>query len=289
MPTISVPTIIKDQFSKNYTDESFSTVLFDYGLEVDDIVDGQYKIDIPANRHDLLCYNGLLQALNCYLGSAIHEMPQIIPSNYAVTNLSAERPYIACAIIKGMDLTGERYTQFIDYQDKLHLTLGRNRSIVSIGTHDLETIEFPIVYQDIPVEDISFRPLNGDVIVNKKNIDEYFANTSQYYAKKEIYPTVSDQRGILSLVPIINSDRSKINLNTKNVFIEVTGTDMNKVLAGLKLIIHNFRGCEVLSCTVNGVTMPSYNNQEYTLTIDEINKELGLNLSAEEIQSHLKK
>lgn len=45
-----------------------------------------------------------------------------------------------------------------------------------------------------------------------------------------VYPVIYDSNGIiLSLPPIINGDHSKITLNTKNIFIECTATDLTKV------------------------------------------------------------
>lgn len=42
---------------------------------------------------------------------------------------------------------------------------------------------------------------------------------------------IKDSNGIvLSLPPIINGEHSKITLNTKNVFIECTATDLTKVI-----------------------------------------------------------
>ena len=37
------------------------------------------------------------------------------------------------------------------------------------------------------------------------------------------------QNRIMSMPPIINSEHSKITLNTKNIFIDVTATDETKV------------------------------------------------------------
>lgn len=45
-----------------------------------------------------------------------------------------------------------------------------------------------------------------------------------------MYPVIYDSKGVvLSLPPIINGDHSKITLNTKNIFIECTATDLTKV------------------------------------------------------------
>ena len=43
------------------------------------------------------------------------------------------------------------------------------------------------------------------------------------------YPVILDSNGVvLSLPPIINGDHSKLTLNTKNVFIECTATDLTR-------------------------------------------------------------
>ena len=38
--------------------------------------------------------------------------------------------------------------------------LNRKRSLVSIGTHDLDTLRGPFTYEALPPEDIKFVPLN---------------------------------------------------------------------------------------------------------------------------------
>ncbi len=45
-----------------------------------------------------------------------------------------------------------------------------------------------------------------------------------------VYPIIYDAKDrVLSMPPIINSNHSKITLNTKNVFIDVTATDKTKL------------------------------------------------------------
>ena len=55
------------------------------------------------------------------------------------------------------------------------------------------------------------------------------------------YPVFFDaQRQVLSLPPIINSDKTKISLETKNVFIEITGTDIMKTRICLAILAATF-------------------------------------------------
>lgn len=70
------------------------------------------------------------------------------------------RPYAVCAILRNLYFTKESYDSFIDLQDKLHQNICRKRSLVAIGTHDLDTVEGPFFYNAKPPNEIKFVPLN---------------------------------------------------------------------------------------------------------------------------------
>ena len=77
---------------KTYTEEEFDELCFEFGIELDEVTSERemnskflgdkagetssesasdeviYKIDIPANRYDLLCHEGISKALNVFLG-----------------------------------------------------------------------------------------------------------------------------------------------------------------------------------------------------------------------------
>lgn len=48
------------------------------------------------------------------------------------------------------------------------------------------------------------------------------------------------KRTVLSLPPIINSDATKISQDTKNVFIDITGTDLSKCKIVLAILACQF-------------------------------------------------
>lgn len=50
------------------------------------------------------------------------------------------RPYFASAILRNISFTPESYASFIDLQDKLHQNLARKRTLVAIGTHDMDRV-----------------------------------------------------------------------------------------------------------------------------------------------------
>lgn len=56
-----------------------------------------------------------------------------------------------------------------------------------------------------------------------------------------VYPVFYDaKRTVLSLPPIINSETTKITLDTKNVFLDITGTDLTKCKIVLAILAAQF-------------------------------------------------
>lgn len=58
---------------------------------------------------------------------------------------------------------------------------------------------------------------------------------------KPVYPVILDSKGtVLSFPPIVNSEHSKLTLKTKNVFIEITATDLHKASLVLDTLVCMF-------------------------------------------------
>lgn len=84
------------------------------------------------------------------------------------------RPYVSGAILRNIKFTQERYDSFIALQDKLHQNLARQRTLVAIGTHDLDTIQGPFTYEALPPKDIKFAPLNQSKEMNGEELMEFY-------------------------------------------------------------------------------------------------------------------
>ncbi|CAL4102336.1 unnamed protein product, partial [Meganyctiphanes norvegica] len=170
MPTVSVnrEQLFK-RLGKNYTDEGFDELCFQFGIEIDDIVDDPekgvtYKIDIGANRYDLLCIEGISRALNIFLGREKIPLYRLVPAKdslqYKITvkpNTAKVRPFVVGAVLRNLHFTQQVYDSFIDLQDKLHQNLARKRTLASIGAHNLSTKNFyPFFYHGKDAKDIIF-------------------------------------------------------------------------------------------------------------------------------------
>lgn len=285
MPSLSVGRdILSEALGLDCAAEQFERSVFDFGIELDDVYeeDGRtmYKFDIPANRYDLLCTEGLAAALRTYMHSIPYsDIAVAAPSATVYKFPTHERECVACAVIKGISFTDESYDSFISYQDKLHLSIGRNRSIVSIGTHDYDKMDGPVVYRSAALSDIGFVPLNyskahaGTGLCGSK-LQEYYAgdkNISKYFAllsDSEHSVVFQSGRTVISVPPIINSDNTKISKETRNVFVEVTGTDFSKVNTALKLILYNFRGTSIESVAIKEISR-DMNDREAEVLLNE--------------------
>ena len=84
------------------------------------------------------------------------------------------RPYVSGAILRNIKFTQARYDSFIALQDKLHQNLARQRTLVAIGTHDLDTIQGPFTYEALPPEKIQFVPLNQTKSMNAVEMMKFY-------------------------------------------------------------------------------------------------------------------
>lgn len=205
----------------------------------------QLKIEVPANRYDLLCIEGIARALRVFLQK--DEAPRyklVYPpggeSQSLTVTCSPEvkriRPFFACAILRNVKFTPRSYISFIDLQDKLHQNICRRRQLVAIGTHDLDTLQAPFRYEARPPKDIKFAPLGKNQAYTAEELmtlyesEKHLSRYLHIIRDSPVYPIIYDAKDrVLSMPPIINSEHSKITLNTRNVFIDVTATDQTKL------------------------------------------------------------
>ncbi|OII73764.1 phenylalanyl-tRNA synthetase beta subunit [Cryptosporidium ubiquitum] len=259
MPVVSVSTrLLSSHLNKEVTSEWLDELCFNYGLELDSIEfdeelkENVAKIEIPANRPDILCLEGLVIALGCFIGSSEIPLFNLKPRKsyqkmIVRQNVVKLRPFILCAVLRDLSFNEDIYKSFIDYQEKLHNNICRKRSLVSIGTHDLDKIEGPFYYDAKPRNEIQFVPLIGTTKVDGSQLLDLLSKHQQLkkyvpLVENEILlPVVTDKNGIvLSVPPLINGNQSKITLDTKNVFIEVTATDYNRAYIVLNQIVSAF-------------------------------------------------
>jgi len=316
MPTVSVhrDTLFKE-LGQTYDEDTFQNLCFDFGIELDDVVEEEgeivYKMDIPANRYDLLCIQGIVQALNTFRQTQKEPIFKKIEGKEKIfVKKSAEqiRPFVVGAVLRDIKFTQSSYNDFIDLQDKLHQNICRWRKYASIGTHDLDTIKGPFVYEALPPKEIEFVALkqtkktNAAELMEMYESDMFFKKYIGLIKDSPVYPVIKDSNGIIcSLPPIVNGEHSKLTLDTKNVLIEVTALDLTKARVVLDTVVTMFSryckqqfSCETLNVeyefdSARNASFPDLEYRKTTVSRNYINNRLGVEQTADEIAKSLSK
>jgi phenylalanyl-tRNA synthetase beta chain len=264
-----------------------------------------YKIDTPANRYDLLSAEGMSIALKVFKG--MMAAPRFVVLNrasplYKVAvdrNIKGVRDFVVCAVLKDIRFNPNSYNSFIDFQEKLHSGLARRRTLASVGTHDMKKLNMSkIQYTVTPKEQISFVPLNqtkelncaGDGLEQYYKDDRHIGKFVPLIAKLPGYPTIRDGSGtLMSLPPIINSDFSKISIDTTDVFIECTAPDHHKASVLVNQMVCAFSAYCKNPFTVEAVEVvyeggatevtPNLDTREMTVDLETVNKRVGIALT----------
>ena len=272
-------------------------------------VEGTLSIEMKdTNRADLWSAEGLARGLRCYLGL------EKGPKKYAVgkpaieVNVNAKlyniRPFICCSIIKDIRLTDMIIRGLMHLQDKLDQTFGRSRQKTSIGIYNFDLIKPPIEYTAVKPEAVSFVPLGFTEKMGLDEILEKHPKGIEYghiVKKSPLYPMLFDSEGkILSFPPIINSnDLGKITEESRNLLVEVTGTNHKTVLNTLNLVTAALidHDGKAYSATIHypedseypqkKVVSPDFSSRCIPLSVEYTNKLLGLKLSEHRISELL--
>ena len=224
--------------------EKLKKVLPMMGMDLESIDGTSLSAEIFPNRPDLLNIEGFARALKGFLGIETglrhYEVAQsdiVLKKESSVDDI---RPAFGACIIRNLDMDDYTVKSVMDMQEKLHLTHGRNRLKVAIGIHDLDRIDPPIIYRAVKPDSVSFVPLEmsedmslGDILKKHPKGREY----AWCLQDKRKYPIFCDSKdNVLSFPPIINSQMTRLVEGSKNLFLELTGTDQKAVNQALSII-----------------------------------------------------
>jgi phenylalanyl-tRNA synthetase beta chain len=329
MPTIEVKADrLFNKLGFSLDKNELEVFFFDYGLELDDIVSERskkfketgiddpnesdekiLKIEVPANRYDLLCEEGIARALAVFKGKQSVPTYKLVPGKEEIIvddSVANVREFVVCGILRGINFENDDvYQNFITLQTKLHMTVCRRRTLASIGTHDLDTIQGPFYYTALSPEKIVFVPLNRNEKVNGHELmdllkdDTHLGPFLDIIKDKPHYPVIIDKNGVvLSLPPIINGEHSKITPRTKNVLIEVTATDLTKATLVLNTVVTMFSEYCTTPFQIEQVTTiskterivyPSFENRNVQVDVDYLNRGIGINIEPDSLAGLLGK
>uniref|UniRef100_A0A8C1XQD8 Phenylalanine--tRNA ligase beta subunit n=1 Tax=Cyprinus carpio TaxID=7962 RepID=A0A8C1XQD8_CYPCA len=255
MPTVSVKRdLLFEALGQKYTDEEFDELCFEFGLELDEIV----------SHVKLFVYK--LSSLLKMEGDP--------------------------AVLRNITFTQERYESFIELQEKLHQNICRKRTLVAIGTHDLDTISGPFTYTAKPPGEIRFKPLSQSKeytaaeLMSLYKTDSHLRHYLHIIENEPLYPIIYDSNGIvLSMPPIINGD---MLLNMRNVSCVCLQAKITLDMVVTMFSVYcdepfTVEEAEVVYPDGRLSVYPELAYRTETLSGDFINKRVGINESAESI------
>ncbi len=289
---------------KPITVDTLASTLAQMGFELDDPSPDALKVDITADRPDMVSTAGIARVLNAYLGYS-KGVPtiQVKPSTYELfidKSVHAVRPYTAAMVVKGLHLNEEKLKELIWVQEKIHATFARERKKAAIGIYPLKKIEWPISFVGEKPSSIKFPPLGMDSPLFADEILKQHPKGQKYgHLLKElpVYPVFRDKKGkVLSLTPIINSnDVGLVTTTDSELFVEVSGHAWNTVSIILDILAHVFHD---MKGDIYGVNLHFHNEtkprvtpelgvQSFVVDVDLVNRTLGTGFTAEQVSELL--
>ena len=297
------------------SDEEFKTDLFGLGLEFEGETEtGDLQFEFAPDRLDRLSVEGVARSLRYHYGDARGVyVPETNDPEWTIEvdeSVPDERPYVTGAVIRGVDLDEDALESLIQLQEKLHATMGRGRAKGAVGIHDLamlkgapleEGAERSITYRGVDPDGDAFVPLDSnDELTPAGVLEEH--DTGRTYAdlvsEYDRYPAIYDELGLFSFPPVINGKRTEVTTGSRELFVELTGTDQWTIDKMCTIICYalSARGATIEAVEVayaDGATHPSeygaelvrpdLDTTEKSVSHDRIETLLGVDLDAEEV------
>lgn len=268
------------------------------GSDLERVEEDHADVEFFPDRPDLFSPEGVARAMRGYLGieTGLPTYP-VKPSGITFTidpELAGIRPVLGAAVIRGVNFDDESIQSIMSLQESLHWAVGRGRSKVAIGIHDMDTVKPPFHY-------IASRPSRGFIpldFTEKMTMDEILEKhpKGRDYAKLvrgfPLYPLiVDDDDHVLSFPPIINGERTRVTIDTKNILLDTTGTDKRAVSVAVNIICTAMAeaGATIESVEIGGVQTPTLAPAERVVSVSECSRILGVPLTPASMADYLKK
>ena len=296
-------------------EEEFKEDLFALGLEYEGETDeGKLQLEFGPDRLDRLSVEGVARSLRYQYGSdrGVY-VPKTNDPDWTIevdSSVPSERPYVTGAVIRGLDLGEAGLQSLIQLQEKLHATMGRKRAKGAIGIHDLTMLkgavlsddggDNSITYKGVAPDGDRFVPLDsdqeltpGEVLAEHQTGRKYADLVSEY----DRYPAIYDELGLFSFPPVINGRRTEVDTDSRELFVELTGTDQWTIDRMCTIICYalSARGATIEEVTVeyaddatapddgSSLVRPDLSVDTKSVSHNRIESVLGIELDADEV------
>jgi len=295
---------LERMIGRKLTDSDYKERIPLFGCPLEKLDAANVHFEVSPNRPDMFSIEGFARAIRSFLSGK----PKL--TKYKVSkgkiqlkidsSVQQVRPYVTCAVVRRVKITDDLISSLMQVQEKLHDTLGRKRKKVAIGIHDLKRVTPPFTYKAVGPDSIRFLPLDMKKEMTLREILKKHPKGIEYAnviesARK--WPIIVDRKNrVLSFPPIINGELTRVTEKTKDLFIDVTGTDERAINQALNILATSFadRGCKIesvrLALTASKKTYtPNLDSWKMKVDANYVNKILGLDLDKIKIKKLLEK
>jgi phenylalanyl-tRNA synthetase beta chain len=273
------------------------------GSDIDSVEGDTLNVEFFPNRPDLYSVEGVARAVRGFIGkeTGLAKYPVGHTENVLKVDPSVKdiRPFIVAGIVRNVKMTDELIASLMEAQEKLHLTLGRKRKKVAIGVHDMRQLKFPFTYKAVDPKKMKFAPLGYTMEMDMAEILAKHEKGMEYawvLEGKSRFPIIVDADGkVLSFPPIINGNITTVTDATTDIFLDLTGTDMNTLKTTLNIIATLLaeRGGKIETIKVvypdGEFILPDLEPRNREITAIEVNALLGTDYSPKQIAQYLQK
>jgi len=267
------------------------------GIPVEECNEKTISVDITPDRTDMLTIEGAGRAVGLFLETI---QPKKYVAEKAKTCVNVDkvpiRPYVVMAIAKGVDIDDKMIKALMQSQEKIHETFGRKRRKIAIGIHDYDKTAPPYSYRQF--RHTTFVPLDMEEEMSLQDVLEKHPKGKEYawiFGNANEYPVVMDTKGVVSLPPIINAERTRVTGSTKNLLIEITGTSEYAVRDILHIFATAFadRGAKIEDVKLKMLPEGEKNSLQFDrkekLDLLFLNKTIGYKFKTDEVCNLMKR
>jgi len=272
------------------------------GGDLDKVQGDAITIEWFPNRPDLLVLEGTGRALRAFLdvkpGLPAYDVGKATTELRVDASVSAVRPFAALCFVRNVPIDAAYVQTIIDAQEKLTFSPGRKRRKVAIGVHDAAGVTGPFTYTAVGPNDKPFVPLNATSPMTPQRIMAEHPKGVEYahLLPPGRFPVFLDGKGdVLSMPPIINAAKTAVSAKTRDLLLDVTGTDPRSVRQTIALLATCFaeRGGHIEAVTVHDAsgtwTSPDLRPSEHVLHTDDVHALLGLEWSGADVAACLRR
>lgn len=263
----------------------------------------EMSVEFFPDRPDLYSVEGLARGMRAFLdiepGMTEYEVEETDIEVFVDDSVKDVRPIFRTAAVFDVEIDDGFLKSLMEVQEKLHITIGRKRSKLAIGVHDLDKVTPPFTYKAVKPKDIKFVPLTKteewdlDEILEKHEKGVGYRHLLEGYDK---YPIITDANGdVLSFPPIINGALTTVTTETKNLFIDVTGYDEKYVKGALDILCTSLaeRGGSIGSVIMHDgneeFISPDLSSTSWEISAEKCCKFMGIQLPPEEVVNSLRR